>query len=145
MFIIFLLFLLYHIVIVLPSLTNPPSLTNITCNSVTMVWSEWNEERDDGTPPIIHYIPYYRVNILSEWISGEKITHSDTDEEYDVTFYNLTEESLYDFCVVTVREGFGGEGDKTNIVRGNTTTCPGRSSVVFSLIIHKNTVSEKLR
>ncbi|KAJ8040910.1 Receptor-type tyrosine-protein phosphatase T [Holothuria leucospilota] len=112
-----------HLVPVQPSLTSQPTLPNNTCNSITMVWARWTAGRDPGTPPITHYIPYYKMNVSMEWMSGEKVDHSSADEEYSVTFYNLTENAQYDFSVVPVREGYGGEGRVTNVVNGNTTIC----------------------
>ncbi|KAJ8040912.1 Angiopoietin-1 receptor [Holothuria leucospilota] len=120
-----------HLVPVLPSLTNPPTLPDITCNSVTMVWTKWTAGRDPGTPPITHYILYYRMSVSMEWISGEKVNHSSADEEYSITFYNLTEDAPYVFTVVPVREGYSGKGRVTNLVHGNTTSCFGKGAIVF--------------
>ncbi|KAJ8040189.1 Angiopoietin-1 receptor [Holothuria leucospilota] len=112
---------------VLPSLANPPSLVRVTCDSVTMFWERWTESRDPGTPPILHYIPYLRESESSNWISGEVVTHNEIDDRYQFTFHNLTADSMYEFCVVVVREGDGGEGDKTNIVKQSTAFCPASS------------------
>ncbi|KAJ8040874.1 Receptor-type tyrosine-protein phosphatase delta [Holothuria leucospilota] len=124
-----------HLVPDLPTLTDAPLLTNATCTSITMVWDKWTEEKDNGTPPISHYIPYHRVNESSAWVSGEEVDHIDTYDKYQFTFESLTEEWSYEFCVVAVREGYGGEGDKNNVISGNTTACPVDQPSSVGLIV----------
>ncbi|KAJ8048617.1 hypothetical protein HOLleu_00998 [Holothuria leucospilota] len=123
-----------HLVPVQPSLADPPSLTHVTCNSVTMIWGKWTQSKDPGTPPIVHYIPYHRVNASFNWISGDIDIHNETIEEYQYTFHDLKADSIYEFCVVVVREGFGGEGDKNNIAKQSTAYCsdsPGKTDIFF--------------
>ncbi|KAJ8035152.1 Receptor-type tyrosine-protein phosphatase alpha [Holothuria leucospilota] len=121
---------------VLPSLTIPPTLPDITCNSVTMVWAKWTEGRDEGTPPISHYVPYYKMHVTMEWIRGDEVDNSNEDEKYNITFSSLNEDVSYDFSVVPVREGYGGEGHLTNVVQGNTTSCFGATNNSYEENIH---------
>ncbi|KAJ8040203.1 Tyrosine-protein kinase receptor Tie-1 [Holothuria leucospilota] len=120
---------------VLPSLRSLPLLRSVTCDSATIVWKKWTEGTDQGTPPVVEYIPYHRVNASSEWVLGDSVTHIDTVGEYQYTFHNLKEDSTYEFCVVVVREGYGGEGDKTGVLQQNTALCLGPPGYVVAISV----------
>ncbi|KAJ8041037.1 hypothetical protein HOLleu_15524 [Holothuria leucospilota] len=120
---------------VLPTLAQPPLLTDVTCNSITIVWDKWTEETDSGTPPIIYYIPYHRISGSSDWTSPEIVPHRDVDEKYKFTFFNLSANSSFEFCIVAVREGYGGEGDKNNIIQGKTDTCKGIEAYIVAISV----------
>lgn len=63
-----------------------------------------------------------------KWIRGDDDDNSNEDGNYNITFSNLTEDTSYDFSVVPVREGYGGEGHSTNVVHGNT-SCFGKGTM----------------
>ncbi|KAJ8040190.1 hypothetical protein HOLleu_14418 [Holothuria leucospilota] len=124
-----------HLIPVLPEISTSPNFIRVTCSSVTVIWPRWTVSKDLGTPPIVQYIPYYRESSSVNWTSGGIVTDSETEDEYQFTFHDLTADSIYEFCVVVVREGVGGEGDKVKIRRQNTAYCSGKIDTLFSNIV----------
>lgn len=71
------------------------------------MWTAWNENVDDGDPPVVGYIAYYKNEIDGNWITGGDVS---ADETLEYTFTELLSDTNYSFSVAAVREGEGGEG-----------------------------------
>ncbi|XP_071844247.1 uncharacterized protein [Apostichopus japonicus] len=93
----------------LPSISDLPTEVTRTTTSVTITWRPWNEETDVGDPPVVAYIPYYRMDPSQDWMSGSRI-QSDQTLEYAAT--SLESDRNYTFSVAAVRAGEGGEGPR---------------------------------
>ncbi|PIK46311.1 putative receptor-type tyrosine-protein phosphatase alpha, partial [Apostichopus japonicus] len=119
---------------VLPALSESLSTLNRDCETLTIQWETWNSERDQGTPPIIAYVPYHKNTSSSQWQRGENVKHDASMETHFYQFENLIEGTLYNFSIAVVREGYGGEGyprehtdspackkDKSGLIAGSVT------------------------
>ncbi|PIK60596.1 putative angiopoietin-1 receptor-like [Apostichopus japonicus] len=93
----------------LPSISDPPTQLTRTTTSVTITWRPWDEETDVGDPPVVAYIPYYKMNLSQDWISGSRIQ---PDQTLEYTASSLETDINYTFSVAAVREGEGGEGPR---------------------------------
>ncbi|PIK59257.1 putative angiopoietin-1 receptor [Apostichopus japonicus] len=51
----------------LPVLQTAPEADSITDSTVTISWSAWDEENEDGDPPVIGYTPYYKLASGLTW------------------------------------------------------------------------------
>ncbi|KAJ8040290.1 Receptor-type tyrosine-protein phosphatase epsilon [Holothuria leucospilota] len=103
----------------LPSLNAAPILEDASNTSITVIWRAWDPDMDDddGEPPILAYIPYYRMDASDEWISGPRIL---TNETLQFKADNLEVDTLYEFSVAVVREGENGEGRRSPSVKVKT-------------------------
>ncbi|XP_071840632.1 receptor-type tyrosine-protein phosphatase epsilon-like [Apostichopus japonicus] len=93
----------------LPSISDPPSKLTRTTTSVTITWRPWDEETDVGDPPVVAYIPYYKMDPSQDWMSGSRIQ---ADQTLEYTASSLESDRKYTFSVAAVREGEGGEGPR---------------------------------
>lgn len=93
---------------VLPELLSAPTVVIKGNSSITISWSEWDETKDIGDPPVIGYIPYYKGKVGSSWIQGDLVSSGPRQ----FTAINLFPETIYLFRVAAVREGGRGEGPK---------------------------------
>ncbi|XP_071853541.1 uncharacterized protein [Apostichopus japonicus] len=103
----------------LPVLQTAPEADSITDSTVTISWSAWDEENEDGDPPVIGYTPYYKLASGLSWSIQDTSTSIKT---LNFTFTALIPEERYSFCVAAVREGEKGEGPKSPALNA-TTTC----------------------
>ncbi|KAJ8018882.1 Receptor-type tyrosine-protein phosphatase mu [Holothuria leucospilota] len=101
----------------LPVLNAAPISENVSNTSIAISWRTWNPTMDDGDPPIVAYIPYYRMDASDEWISGHKILRNET---LQFKGDNLGVDTFYDFSVAVVREGENGEGRRSPSVKVKT-------------------------
>ncbi|KAJ8040281.1 Receptor-type tyrosine-protein phosphatase alpha [Holothuria leucospilota] len=101
----------------LPVLNAAPSSENVSNTSITISWRAWDPAMDDGDPPIVAYIPYYRRKASDEWISGPRIL---TNETLQFKADNLEVDTLYEFSVAVVREGENGEGRRSSSMKVKT-------------------------
>ncbi|XP_071854385.1 receptor-type tyrosine-protein phosphatase F-like isoform X3 [Apostichopus japonicus] len=95
---------------VLPALSDSLSTWNRDCETLTIQWDTWTIDIDQGTPPIIAYVPYHKNTSSSQWQRGENVKHNASMETHFYQFENLIEGTLYNFSIAVVREGYGGEG-----------------------------------
>ncbi|PIK34082.1 putative angiopoietin-1 receptor-like [Apostichopus japonicus] len=86
----------------LPLLQSAPKADLITDSTVTISWSAWDEENEDGDPPVIGYTPYYKLASGLNWSIQDTSTSIKT---LNFTFTALIPEERYSFCVAAVREG----------------------------------------
>ncbi|PIK58712.1 putative tyrosine-protein kinase [Apostichopus japonicus] len=93
----------------LPSISDPPTEVTRTTTSVTITWRPWDEETDIGDPPVVAYIPYYKMDPSQDWMSGSSI-QADQTLEYPAS--SLESDRNYTFSVAAVRKGEGGEGPR---------------------------------
>ncbi|XP_071841599.1 uncharacterized protein [Apostichopus japonicus] len=93
----------------LPSISEPPTQLTRTTTSVTITWRPWDEETDVGDPPVVAYIPYYKMDPSQDWMSGSRIQ---ADQTLEYTASSLESDRNYTFSVAAVREGEGGEGPR---------------------------------
>ncbi|XP_071836035.1 uncharacterized protein [Apostichopus japonicus] len=91
----------------IPSISDPPTQLTRTTTSVTITWRPWDEETDVGDPPVVAYIPYYKMDPSQDWMNGSRIQ---ADQTLQYTASSLESDRNYTFSVATVREGEGGEG-----------------------------------
>ncbi|PIK56444.1 putative hyalin-like [Apostichopus japonicus] len=108
----------------LPSISDPPTEVTRTTTSVTITWRPWNEETDVGDPPVVAYIPYYKMDPSQNWMSGSRIQ---ADQTLEYTASSLETDRNYTFSVAAVREGEGGEGPRGPAV-------PSRHSVLQPMV-----------
>ncbi|KAJ8040299.1 Fibropellin-1 [Holothuria leucospilota] len=101
----------------LPVLNAAPTSEDVSNTSITISWRTWDPDMDDGEPPILAYIPYYRRNASDEWTSGPRIL---TSETLQFKADNLEVDTLYDFSVAVVREGDNVEGLRSPSVKVKT-------------------------
>ncbi|PIK57439.1 hypothetical protein BSL78_05653 [Apostichopus japonicus] len=95
---------------VLPALSGSLSTRNRDCETLTIQWDTWTIDRDQGTPPIIAYVPYHKNTSSSQWQRGENVKHNAAMETHSYEFENLTKGTHYNFSIAVVRGGYGGEG-----------------------------------
>ncbi|PIK39074.1 hypothetical protein BSL78_24081, partial [Apostichopus japonicus] len=105
----------------LPLLQSAPKADLITDSTVTISWSAWDEENEDGDLPVIGYTPYYKLASGLNWSIQDTSTSIKT---LNFTFTALIPEERYSFCVAAVREGEKGEGPKSPALNA-TTICAG--------------------
>nr|XP_054775267.1 tyrosine-protein kinase receptor Tie-1-like [Lytechinus pictus] len=74
-----------------------------TSQSITVVWSAWNENRDYGDRPVIGYHVYYNTNDQNDLVRASQNIISDTT--YNIT--GLVHDTEYDIRVTALREGNG--------------------------------------
>ncbi|XP_071851969.1 uncharacterized protein [Apostichopus japonicus] len=101
----------------LPELQSAPKADLITDSTVTISWSAWDEEIEDGDPPVIGYTPYYKLASGLNWSIQDTSTSIKT---LNFTFTALIPEERYSFCVAAVREGEKGEGPKSPALNATT-------------------------
>ncbi|KAJ8040305.1 Receptor-type tyrosine-protein phosphatase F [Holothuria leucospilota] len=101
----------------LPVLSAAPISDDVSNTSITIIWRAWDPAMDDGEPPVLAYIPYYRMDASDEWISGPMIL---TSETLQFKADNLKVDTLYEFSVAAVREGENGEGRRSPSVKVKT-------------------------
>ncbi|XP_071851966.1 uncharacterized protein [Apostichopus japonicus] len=101
----------------LPLLQSAPKADLITDSTVTISWSAWDEENEDGDPPVIGYTPYYKLASGLNWSIQDTSTSIKT---LNFTFTALIPEERYSFCVAAVREGEMGEGPKSPALNATT-------------------------
>lgn len=94
----------------LPVLSSLPSLVTATATSLTTRWRAWKSNIDQGDPPVVSYIPYYREVASVQWINGPVIS---SGEMLEFRVNNLEADTRYEFSVAAVREGENGEGAKS--------------------------------
>ncbi|KAJ8040306.1 Receptor-type tyrosine-protein phosphatase T [Holothuria leucospilota] len=111
----------------LPVLTAAPISEDVSKTSITISWRAWDPTIDDGDPPIVAYISYYRMDASDEWISGPKVL---TNETLQFKADNLEVDTLYEFSVAVVREGENGEGLRSPVVPLKT-CCNDTSAPVY--------------
>ncbi|XP_071850675.1 tyrosine-protein kinase receptor Tie-1-like [Apostichopus japonicus] len=100
-------------------LQSAPKADLITDSTVTISWSAWDEESEDGDPPVIRYTPYYKLASGLNWSLQDTSAPIKT---LNFIFTALIPEERYSFCVAAVREGEKGEGPKSPALNA-TTTC----------------------
>lgn len=115
----------------LPFLLDPPSEVNRSTSSMTISWRSWNQDTDVGDPPVLAYIPYYKMNPSQAWINGSVIT---ANQSLEYTASNLEADRFYTFSIVTVREGEGGDGPRGPTITIRT-LCTGKYILIKSLIL----------
>ncbi|KAJ8017550.1 hypothetical protein HOLleu_44956 [Holothuria leucospilota] len=93
-------------------LTSPTPVSS-SSTTITIRWSAWNETHDRGTPPVVSYNLYHKLSNNSDWKEAIPYDSVDGQDEYYATVKNLSPDTLYDFSVAAVREGYGGEGPKS--------------------------------
>ncbi|PIK51862.1 hypothetical protein BSL78_11239, partial [Apostichopus japonicus] len=86
----------------LPSLSDPPTQLTRTTTSVTITWRPWDEQTDVGDPPVVAYIPYYKMDPSQDWMNGSRIQ---ADQTLEYTASSLESDRNYTFSVAAVREG----------------------------------------
>ncbi|KAJ8040900.1 Tyrosine-protein kinase receptor Tie-1 [Holothuria leucospilota] len=101
----------------LPVLSSAPVNISVDGSSVTIGWSVWDETTDVGDPPLVGYIPYYKVTEDNNWIPCEIVL----PHTLLYTFTSLNPESYYSLSVSAVRAGEGGEGPKSPELSVRTT------------------------
>ncbi|KAJ8040463.1 Tyrosine-protein kinase receptor Tie-1 [Holothuria leucospilota] len=107
-------------------LLSPPTVVKASASSVTTTWTAWDPDRDNGDPPVVAYIPYYKKSVSDEWIRGTVVLPG---EALELEVDNLESDTVYDFGITVVREGVNGEGPRSPSVAVRT-TCTGK--VLFS-------------
>ena len=90
--------------------------------SVTIKWRAWDPDRDDGDPPVVTYIPYFKEAASHEWIRGTVVLLGEAQE---FVADNLEADTEYSFSVAVVREGVNGEGPRGPSVTLRT-NCTGK-------------------
>ena len=110
----------------LPELSEPPSVTSTSTNSVNLAWTPWREGSDAGDPPLEGYALYANIS------SGD-ITEVKTVEEAvtSATVTGLEPDTDYVFSVAAVREGTGGTGPRSPSVNA-ITDCGSKFKQHFS-------------
>ncbi|PIK48270.1 putative receptor-type tyrosine-protein phosphatase mu-like [Apostichopus japonicus] len=122
----------------LPFISDPPTEVTRTTTSVTITWRPWNEETDVGDPPVVAYIPYYRMDPSQDWMSGSRI-QPDQTLEYAAT--SLESDRNYTFSVAAVRAGEGGEGPRGPAVTIKTLCIDVIPQMVTTTFTAKNDVT----
>ncbi|PIK44886.1 hypothetical protein BSL78_18271 [Apostichopus japonicus] len=125
---------------ILPVYANPSNVLNfsdVTSTSITVSWPAWNHETDIGDGPIIDYrIQYQEEGMTKSFMEVKKgggLSHQ---------FTGLQPDTQYEFRIVLVREGQGGEGAPSNTQRQRT-LCQGKS--LISLLVYSQIIYEKSR
>ncbi|XP_071854861.1 uncharacterized protein [Apostichopus japonicus] len=101
----------------LPVLQSAPERGSITYSTASISWSAWDEENEDGDPPVIGYTPYYKLESEQDWSNQDIYT---SIKALNFTFTALTPEERYSFSVAAVREGEMGEGPKSPMLNATT-------------------------
>ncbi|PIK60601.1 hypothetical protein BSL78_02445 [Apostichopus japonicus] len=87
----------------LPSISDPPTELTRTTTSVTITWRPWDEETDVGDPPVVAYIPYYKMDPSQDWMNGSRIQ---ADQTLEYTASSLeTDRNYTSFSVAAVGKG----------------------------------------
>nr|XP_054765271.1 tyrosine-protein kinase receptor Tie-1-like [Lytechinus pictus] len=100
-----------------------------TSQSITVVWSAWNENRDYGDRPVIGYHVYYNTNDQNDLVRASQNIISDTT--YNIT--GLVHDTEYDIRVTALREGERGEGSYSSPITGSTSCIAPSAAPVLSL------------
>lgn len=90
-------------------LTRAPVAESVGPASVTISWSAWNDTTNDGDPPLVGYIPYYKKIEDNDWMPSEMVS----SKTLLYTFTSLNPDTYYSVSVSSVREGKGGEGPRS--------------------------------
>ncbi|PIK57434.1 hypothetical protein BSL78_05648 [Apostichopus japonicus] len=101
----------------LPVLQTAPKRGSITNSTVTISWSAWDEENEDGDPPVVGYTPYFKLASGLNWSIQDTST---SIKALNFTFTALAPEERYSFSVAAVREGEMGEGPKSPMLNATT-------------------------
>ncbi|KAJ8040184.1 Receptor-type tyrosine-protein phosphatase alpha [Holothuria leucospilota] len=113
----------HHLLPVLPELSFPPEFADSTSNSVTVRWAAWDETSDKGTPPVVSYNVYHKLSDVKQWSDPIPYDAMDGKDEYSAIVEDLIPDTLYDFSVAAVREGYGGEGLQSPSLEEQKTIC----------------------
>ena len=108
--------------LVLPVLSEPPNILDVGSTTVTLNWTAWNAEMEEGDPPVVEYTVYVASSTTGS------LTETLGTSETSMILNNLEPNTTYEFSVAAVREGEGGTGPaspKTNA----TTLPPGKLSL----------------
>ncbi|XP_071952981.1 uncharacterized protein [Antedon mediterranea] len=87
----------------LPVYTGKLAVCNISSSFITIEWTAWNSNTEDGDGPVVGYFLYHKLNNMNEW---EKTLYENT---LSGTVKGLCDQE-YSFGVSAVRPGEGGEG-----------------------------------
>ena len=112
---------MFNIIPVLPSLENPPNVTDISSNALQLHWTEWKQGVDDGDPPLTGYVVFTKT-VLTNWTELSRVTNSTSFLKVDT----LDPDYDYEFSVAAVREGPGGTGPRSPATNA-TTLCESES------------------
>ncbi|XP_071811257.1 receptor-type tyrosine-protein phosphatase mu-like isoform X6 [Apostichopus japonicus] len=96
------------------NLSNVLVFTDVTSTSITVSWPPWDDKMDPGDGPIIDYRIQYQQKGADNFMKikrGLNLSHQLTGLQMD---------TLYEFKIILVREGQGGEGAPSNIQRQRT-------------------------
>lgn len=129
---------LSHHSVVLPALSNGGEVETYTCDSITITWNKWQEGVDEGTPPIIGYVPYHKSATKETWFANDMVSHDIGNDDLKLNFQyvDLINDNLYQLAIVAVRGGYGGEGDIGFILYQKTTSSCEKSKQDKDYKIH---------
>ncbi|XP_071952991.1 angiopoietin-1 receptor-like [Antedon mediterranea] len=80
------------------------TVLNISSSFITIEWTEWNNNTDDGDGPVVGYFLYHKLSNTTDWKKG--LYQNNTSG----TVNGLMWDTEYTFAVSAVRPGEGGEG-----------------------------------
>ena len=92
----------------LPTLRDPPIITDVTSSTVDVKWTEWTEGIDAGDSPLVAYIIYLMPS-SGEWREAKTVSSTFSSS----TVRGLGADTDYEFSVGAVRQGEGGAGPRS--------------------------------
>ena len=111
--------------IVLPVLSQPPTVVDVSSDTVTLEWTAWDPDTEEGDPPVVGYIVYVNIDRTGGW--GERVDHSTTS----TTLRNLQANTSYEFRVAAMREGKGGFGQPSPPTYATTLPTGKGSHIIY--------------
>ncbi|XP_071952977.1 uncharacterized protein [Antedon mediterranea] len=109
----------------LPVYTGKLAVRNISTTFITIEWTAWNSNTDDGDGPVVGYFLYHKLSNTNDW----KKTFDENSLSGNVS--ELMWDTEYTFSVSAVRPGEGGEGpigEKRVTVKTLCGKCTNRSN-----------------
>ena len=102
---------------VLPALSDPPEVMDVSTYTIALEWTAWDPNTHEGDPPLVAYFIYINASVEDQ--RSERVDHLVPS----TTLHDLQANTTYEFRVAAVREGEGGTGPPSPAVSG--TTLPG--------------------
>ncbi|XP_071954250.1 angiopoietin-1 receptor-like [Antedon mediterranea] len=118
----------------LPLYNGSLTILSITSSSITIEWTAWNNNTDDGDGPVVGYFLYHTQINMTNW---KKTLY---ENSLSGTVNGLLWDTEYIFSVSAVRPGEGGEGPvgkgtvTAKTICGNGNTCNYGSIIAGTLI-----------
>ncbi|XP_071485064.1 receptor-type tyrosine-protein phosphatase delta-like [Diadema antillarum] len=109
----------------LPVLSRPPEVRSIGSTWAELSWHAWTSGVDIGDGPVIAYRVKYKEQGTADWQMADTVT---SQPPLTLRVTPLESRLVYDFAVVAIRPGPGGEGTGSHVVSART-SCPAPDPV----------------